>query len=60
MEVVERDNAAKRVKVHYTGYGSSEDEWKDESDIVDLTQDEPVHLITPTFNLYEQLARRSK
>ena len=63
IEVIERDDEAKRVKVHYTGYGSSDDEWKDEDDIVDLTQGcdvEPTHLITPTFNLYQQLALKIK
>ena len=38
VEVIERDDEAKRVKVHYTGYGSSDNEWKDEHDVVDLTQ----------------------
>lgn len=60
MEVVEKDSEAIRVKVYYTGYGSSDDEWRDESDIVDLTHDEPVRLITPTFNLYQQLALKVK
>ena len=66
VEVLERDEETKRVKVHYTGYGSSDDEWKDESDVVDLTQEngendvEPQHLITPTFYLYQQLALRIK
>lgn len=66
VEVLERDEEAKRVKVHYTGYGSSDDEWKDEDDIVDFTQEheecdlEPQYLITPTFNLYQQLALKIK
>ena len=57
MEVVENDSEA---KVHYTGYGSSDDEWKDESDIGDFTQAQPVHLITPAFNLYQQLTLKIK
>lgn len=66
VEVLERDEEAKRVKVHYTGYGSSDDEWKDKGDIVDFTQEheecdlEPQYLITPTFNLYQQLARKDQ
>ena len=39
VEVLERDEEAKRVQVHYTGYGSSGDEWKDEDDTVDFTQE---------------------
>ena len=63
VEVLERDEEAKRVKVHYAGYGSSDDEWKDEDDVVDLTQEhdhEPQYLISPTFNLYQQLALKIK
>ena len=58
VEVLERNEEAKRVKVHYTGYGSSDNEWKDENDVVDLSQEneydvEPQHLIMPTLNLYQ-------
>ena len=35
IEIVERDEQARRVKVHYTDYGSSDDKWKDEDEIVD-------------------------
>ena len=65
VEVLERDEETKRVKVHCTGHGNSDNEWKDESD-VDLTQEngendvEPQHLITLTFYLYQQLALRIK
>lgn len=34
IEVVER--AGKRVKVHYVGYSSDLDEWKDAGDILDV------------------------
>ena len=34
LEVIERDNENRRVKVHYIGY--SDDEWRDAHDIVDL------------------------
>lgn len=33
LEVVERDRANHRVKVHYIGYSSDDDEWRSESDI---------------------------
>lgn len=56
IEVLERDVEAKKVKVHYTGYGSSDDEWKDEDEIVQPQ----AKLITPTFNLYQELALKIK
>jgi hypothetical protein len=59
VEVVERDVQKKKVKVHYTGYGSSDDEWRDEDDIVQPRQD-PINLITPAFNLYQELALKIK
>ena len=33
LEVVERDRANHRVKVHYVGYDSDDDEWHSESDV---------------------------
>ena len=33
LEVVERDRVHHRVKVHYVGYNSDNDEWRDEKDI---------------------------
>ena len=63
VEVLERDEEAKRVKVHYTGHGSSDDEWKDKDDVADVIQEhdhKPQYLITPTFNLYQQLALKIK
>ena len=53
--VVERDVQEKR---HYTGYGSSDDEWRDD-DIVQPRQD-PTYLVTPAFNLYQELALKIK
>ena len=53
----------RRPREHYAGYGSSDNEWKDEDDVVDLTQEhdhEPQYLIIPTFNLYQQLALKIK
>ena len=57
VEVTER--ALNRVKIHYIGYGSDDDEWRDADDIVDLTQ--PRFLTTvPGFSLYGQLASKIK
>lgn len=39
----ERDSETGKVKVHYTGYGSNDDEWKDEDDIVDLSSRADLH-----------------
>ena len=33
LEVIERDTLNRRVKVHYVGYDSDDDEWRDEKDI---------------------------
>lgn len=34
LEIVEEDHYNAKVKVHYTGYGSEDDEWRDKDDIV--------------------------
>lgn len=36
VEIVERNVLAGKVKIHYVGYSSSEDEWCDAADVVDL------------------------
>ena len=36
LEIVEEDVLTQRVKVHYIGYGSEDDEWRDKDEIVDL------------------------
>lgn len=33
LEVVDRDRANHRVKVHYIGYDSDDNEWRNESDV---------------------------
>ena len=38
VEVVERDVDGGRVRVHYTGYSSRYDEWKDTNEIVALNK----------------------
>lgn len=47
IEVIERDSETGKVKVHYTGYGSHDDEWKDD-DIVDLSSRADLHA-EPTY-----------
>ena len=34
LEVLEEDTTNGRVKVHYTGYGSEHDEWRDKNNVV--------------------------
>lgn len=36
LEVIEEDVYTSRVKVHYVGYDSEHDEWRDKADIVHL------------------------
>ena len=33
LEILEEDTTNGRVKVHYTGYSSDDDEWRDKKDI---------------------------
>lgn len=36
LEIVEEDVYTNKVKVHYVGYGSDDDEWRDRTEIVTL------------------------
>lgn len=36
LEIVEEDAYTGRVKVHYTGYGSDCDEWRNKEDVVTI------------------------
>ena len=56
VEIVEQNVLAGKVKIHYVGYSSSEDEWRDAADVVDLCEAQPSYLISPSFNLYQELA----
>ena len=49
LEVLEEDTTSGRVKVHYTGYGSEHDEWRDKNDIVVMEPSQPGKY---TYNLY--------
>ena len=55
VEVVERDDDGGRVCVHYTGYSSRYDEWKDPNEIVTLNKKGQFELISSTIaSLREQ------
>ena len=54
IEIIGHDTTAGKVKVHYVGYASDEDKWRDAGDIVDLTP--PKSLLLSTFSLYQELA----
>ena len=56
VEIVERNVLAGKVKIHYVGYSSSDDEWRDAADVVDLCEAQPSYLISPSFSLYQELA----
>ena len=51
VEILEREEG--KVKVHYVGYGSSDDEWKEE-ELVDIC--EPTYLLSSAFSMYQELA----
>ena len=59
IEIIERDpEDATRMKIHYTGYSSSYDEWRNCGEIVDLTDQLPSLTGSSLgFSLYEQLAK---
>ena len=52
IEILERE--AGKVKVHYTWYGSSDDEWKEEEELVGIC--DPTYLLANTFSLHQELA----
>ena len=59
VKIVERD-AAGQVKIHYIGYSSRHDEWKPESELVDLpvqrsSSSTDLDLLHP-FNVYDELS----
>ena len=58
VEVVEHDTANAKVKIHYIGYSSNQDEWRNAADIVDCTPPKP--LISLVFSLYQELALKIK
>ena len=54
LEVIEEDVYTSRVKVHYVGYDSEHDEWRDKADIVHLKtqpgKHHHAHATSPTHN----------
>lgn len=58
IEVVEEDTT--RYKVHYLGYSSSHDEWKNKADIVDIEHGECLPNCQHRFSLYHKLSTRIK
>ena len=60
VEVIEKDSALGRAKIHYVGYSARYDEWRNDSDIVDTSGDVPRPLLSPNFSLYQELACKIK
>ena len=60
VEVIEKDSATGRVKIHYVGYSARCDEWRDDSDVVDTSGDIPRPLLSDSFSLYQELACKIK
>ena len=56
VDVVERNPLTHKVKIHYIGYDSDQDEWRDEADLVDMSGSQPSYLLSPNFSLYQELA----
>ena len=49
VDVVGRNPLTHKVKIHYIGYDSDQDEWRDEADLVDISGSQPSHLLSPAF-----------
>ena len=60
VSVVERRSAERQVKVHYEGYSSQCDEWKDEDEVVPIPTPAPDSMPLPHHTLYNELASRIK
>ena len=56
IEIVDEDSS--KYKVHYIGYTSMHDEWKDKEDVVDLDKDSSTE--TGVFSLNYELASKIK
>ena len=55
VEVV--DSNANQVEIHYVGYGDEFDEWRDESEVIDLPPVQPTYV---PFELHRELAFQIK
>ena len=60
VSVVERRSAERQVKVHYEGYSSQCDEWKDEDEVVPIPTPAPHSMPLTHHTLYNELASRIK
>lgn len=76
VEIVEQDDSNGRFKVHYIGYSSQYDEWRDNSDVISLNcehtsqesmdpesaraSETNVSLLFPPFSLYNELSVKVK
>lgn len=60
--IVEEDDSTRRYKVHYVGYSSCYDEWKDCEELVNIedTPRDASQCILEPFSLYKELAHRIK
>ena len=56
VDVVEKNPLTHKVKIHYIGYDSDQDDWRDEADVVDMSESQPSHLLSPNHSPYEELA----
>ena len=56
VNIVEQNPTTHKVKIHYIGYDSCATEWRDEGDIVNLSEAQPRHLLSSNYNLYQELA----
>ena len=54
LEVIEKDRQNRRVKVHYVGYESEYDEWRDEKDVNILLS----HAIYPSLCRYGLVTKK--
>ena len=65
IEITESDSQG-RVKIHYLGYNTEYDEWRDSQDVIDLSQTKAVHDSSGTvesytpFSLYFELGTKIK
>ena len=55
VNIVEQNPTTHKVKIHYFGYDSCEDELRD-GDIVNLSEAQPSHLLSSNYSLYQELA----
>lgn len=50
LEILEEDTSTGKIKVHYIGYGSEDDEWREKEDIVDTGPPKPGKYIIALYH----------